>query len=580
MKKLLLIFLMTFSFSSLIHAGTIRPETIPQALETEKKQNIIFTGTIFDREDHKAIKDVWIVLRNLVTREEFIVHSDRDGRYETPEIPADEYLLCYRKKGYYSPSYHLVPRAGVQIQLLDVPLVERKDQRLTGVVYAEDGWPIADANVKLKDPEKETLSDRYGTYVIDGIPADLESVHVSGEDYLDNYYSLHQSTYNNYNMRTLNIGLLKVMDAISVGPEGAVIHKKGGTTITIPKDALEEEVEIRITTIPTQFYEIAPNGIPTPNPAIHIDFKPSGLEFKKPVKIVTLALAPPRVSPPSDTTGTIPFLNGKTGKVEEIKAVYHNKTHTIRYAIDHFSRVIRNPYDQCRFVGKKRRVEKNDDKILYRQCIPEGCDDCLDYEYMIDWSIRNYTSSYLDFKLVRINGKIEKSPGSCRTCIQSDNVGSDYLYRTVKIKQTCSVDRCHETQFLAQVKGVFEIKAYQCSPWFIKKFYTYKSDLVTDQSKLVCRKGNSCGNGQVCNSSPSDCCYTVCDDGACNQYKPNMNSQDQCQRCNESNGLCGPYPGIGRPCSDGDPCTVKDQCHGIICRGQRVISREFPDECK
>jgi hypothetical protein len=316
---------------------------LPLASHAENDSaSMVIEGTIVDKQKKMVVENARVWLRNQKTGREFAVFTNSDGEYTKDNMIPGMYTICVQKQGYYSPHhdvlihesmvYPTVRKPGMS-QVLNFTIVKKDKPRLTGVIFDEKGNHITKAKISLKGFDFEYRTDEFGTYEIKNVPESLKTLQVEAEGYVsDEYYLLDL----NHKIETLNLGMKKLAEPVSVGPEGRVFKQYTGTTITVPQGALDRIVDMQITRIPTRFIERNEDGIPVPNPAYRFDFKPAGLHLKKSIRVETPALVPEDFIPEEDTEGVILLLDDISGSTEEIRTAYNRDNHSISYELNHF----------------------------------------------------------------------------------------------------------------------------------------------------------------------------------------------------------------------------------------------------
>lgn len=538
--------------------------------KVEQKIRIILSGKVYDYESRKEVSEARVFIKNLDAGYEFISVTDKNGYYEKKYLEPGNYYLCIRKKGYFSPHHSALIDESTSYfedketrrQVIDFSMAEKTDHRLTGVISDEKGYHVPRAKVEMKGFDRSLMTDEYGTYMIDDVPEDLKSIVISRQGFVQETFHLLDL---NYFKESFNPVMKKLATPVAVGPKGYVFKQYPGTTITIPEGALDEIVEISITQIPTEFTKPNHDGIPVPNSSAHFDFKPAGLQFKKPVTVVTPSIVPEKFLPDKDTRGTLVLLNDKTGKSEEIEAFYHHKDRTVEYKLWHFSRLVPNNALRAEYKGVSKRVETIREKVSFDKCYPRGCVDCVEMAFYTDWGIRESATTPLNFNAVRIKGVLVEKADSCDLCSRGE----------LSFMKKCDADQCRMVELWIGSHAEFEIDSFFCNPWFAKKegLHVYVTRMKYEKPEAQCRQGGPCGEGQVCRDNPSECCQTVCSDGRCSKNIP-VPILPECKRCSPD-GQC--IPDNNLPCSDGDPCTINDRCVGGKCIGVRIPSKTDPN---
>ncbi len=581
-----------------------RPAVYADDHSDPKKDTIlIFQGRVVDNKGGKPIKNALVWLKNQGNSKEISIVTNGDGQYKREGVEPGVYFVCVQKDGYYSPHHHVLIHKSMSYRInnstrkcvLDFSLVKKEDDpKLTGVLFDDAGYHLKRTTVTLKGFDEQYRTDDYGTYVIPDIPEKLKTLIVKKDGFVTREFyllaprALSETNSGDYravsenrkqkraavgysrlnpdfSQDTFNIEVMRLSEPVAAGPEGWVDKRYSGTEITIPPGALEGIEDIQITRIPTEFIELNEDRVPVPNPVDKFDFKPEGLTFQRPVRIVTEALTPLEYAPGKDVEGELVVLNASSGKTERIPAYYDHDAHTITYELTHFSRLTADGKMAGQFVEKSGRTETVKETDLYPRCVPRGCVDCIEFEYYMSWGFENRLSVDLDYRSVRFKGRITSAKGSCTVCRSGEKVNT----------KRCDASGCRYVSLVAGGSGVFDINAYHLTPWFslVEGFYAYVVQMIDESYVAQCLSGDPCGDGVKCDDDPSECCRKVCDQGRCSKYEESGRLVE-CQKCGPM-GKC--IPDNTMPCSDGDPCTVRDRCVGGRCVGFRPASLKDPD---
>lgn len=533
-----------------------------------ESSDIVFAGRVVDKSTGEGIENARIWLKNSKSKEEMFVDTADEGEFSKKISEAGLYDVCVKKEGYYSPYHPLLLHKSMSILtdsktrkcVLNFSLVKKDAKKLAGVVYDDDGYHVPNAVIELKGVRY--FSDEFGSYVFEDHNSKFANLTVSKEGFVRDEYNLPDL---NPAGETFNIGLKRLAKPVAVGPKGWTGRQFAGTVITIPEGALNRIVDIRITKIPTDFIERGRDGKPVANPAARFDFQPAGLAFKRPVRIATPALIPKEYAPEEDAAETISVYNMQKDSTELIPAVYRKNTHTVEYEMNHFGTIARDEKHAAAFREKSKRVENIGERIVFPRCIPEGCVDCVDFSYYVEWTVAVAITPYLDYKAVGIKGLVADRGDGCGLCMRGKP----------SLTERCDAGACRFVELRIGSFGEFEIESWHFCPWFSRKdgFYFYTTEMMHENHDSRCGQGKPCGDGKKCAEDPSECCRVTCGDGNCDQYEP-VPDYIECKKCGPL-GKC--VPDESTPCSDNDPCTVNDRCIGGKCVGIRIASPENPN---
>jgi protocatechuate 3,4-dioxygenase beta subunit len=137
----------------------------------------IFTlfGRVLDQKTGEPVQDAEVLAKDVgrVDKRRRPVTTDGDGRFEVTGLEAGAYQLRVRSSAYLEHTSHEVrvsSDSDIVTEELEIDL--EPGLRLAGRVVAEDGTPVAEAEVEVKGVqllEKSGLTDESGRFLLEGI---------------------------------------------------------------------------------------------------------------------------------------------------------------------------------------------------------------------------------------------------------------------------------------------------------------------------------------------------------------------------------------------------------------------------